>query len=64
MMDCARETISVEEAGRRLGIGRTTSFKLARQGSLCEGVPVLKLGRKLRVPVRGLERVLEGREAA
>lgn len=63
MMDCASETLSVSEAGRRLGIGRTTSFKLARQGSLCEGVPVLRLGRQLRVPVRGLDRVLRGEKA-
>lgn len=59
----AVETVDVTEAGRRLGIGRCTSYRLARQGSLA-GVPVLRVGKKLRVPVRGLERVLEGREAA
>lgn len=63
MLEFANETIGVEEAGRRLGVSRTTAYQLARQGSLA-GVPVLRVGKKLRVPVRGLERVLEGREAA
>ena len=44
-------TISVPEAGRRLGVGRNVAFRLAREGIL----PVLRLGRKLRVPVRALE---------
>ena len=59
----AVETVDVTEAGRRLGIGRCTSYRLAQQGNI-GGVPVIRVGKKLRVPVRGLDRVLEGREAA
>ena len=53
-------TISVPEAGRMLGCGRNLSFKLARENK----IPVLRLGKKLRVPVRALELMLEnvGRE--
>lgn len=54
-----KETLSVPEAGKRLGIGRNTSFKLARAGCI-GGVPVLRLGRQLRVSVFALERVLRG----
>lgn len=58
-----RETLSVEEAGKILGVGRTVSYRLARQGDIA-GAPVLRIGKQLRVPVRGLERVLEGMQAA
>ena len=57
------ETVDVIEAGRRLGVGRATAYKLAKSGNL-GGVRVLRVGRKFRVPVRGLERVLLGEEVA
>lgn len=50
--DCA--TISVPEAGRRLGVGRCTAYELARIGH----IPALRLGKKLRVPVAALEQLL------
>ena len=49
-----RATISLVEAGKVLGIGRTTAYELARRGTL----PVLRLGRKLVVPKVALERML------
>jgi len=52
-----RDTVSVTEAGYRLGIGRTTAYALARRGSIA-GVPVIRIGRKLRVSVPALERLL------
>jgi excisionase family DNA binding protein len=52
-------TIGIKEAGRRLGISRTTAYKLAQEGSIAT-VPVYRIGRQLRVPVQALERVLNG----
>jgi len=49
------ETISVEEAGRRLGIGRNLAYRLAQSGE----IPALRLGgKRLVVPTRALERML------
>jgi hypothetical protein len=50
------ETCSVEDAARRLGLSRSAAYALARQDAL--PVPVLRLGRKLVIPVRSLDRVL------
>lgn len=53
-MDEVELTISVPEAGRRLGLGKNASYKAARRGEL----PVLCFGRKMRVPLVALERLL------
>jgi excisionase family DNA binding protein len=47
-------TISVPEAGRRLGLGKNAAYEAARRGEL----PVLRFGRKLRVPRIAYERML------
>lgn len=47
-------TLSVKEAGRVLGIGRTVAFRLAHAGV----IPTLRLGRKLRVPRPALDDLL------
>jgi excisionase family DNA binding protein len=47
--------ISVPEAGRRLGIGRSAAYAAAASGEL----PVIRIGGLLRVPLRALERKLE-----
>ncbi len=55
------KTISVPEAGRiYLGIGRDASYEAARTGQ----IPVIKIGKLLRVPIIAIERLLEeaGRE--
>jgi excisionase family DNA binding protein len=49
------KTLSVPEAGRWLGIGRNASYEAARRGDL----PVIRIGRLLRVPVVALERKLD-----
>lgn len=51
-----RQTISVEQAGRILGVGRALSYALASQGV----IPTLRLGRRLVVPLAQLRRLLEG----
>lgn len=46
------QTVSVQEAGEILGIGRVLAYRLAKSGEL----PVLRLGqRRLRVPTAALE---------
>lgn len=46
--------ISVPEAARRLGIGRSAAYQAARKGQL----PILKIGGRLLVPLKALERLL------
>ena len=49
-------TISVPEAGERyFGMCRNAAYAAAARGE----IPVLKIGRLLRVPVRALERMLD-----
>jgi excisionase family DNA binding protein len=50
------ETCSVEVAAARLGLSRGKAYELARQNAL--PVPVIRLGRKLVIPSRALDRVL------
>jgi excisionase family DNA binding protein len=49
------KTVNVEEAGRILGIGRNSAYEAVRRGE----IPVIKIGKLLRVPVVALERMLE-----
>jgi excisionase family DNA binding protein len=55
--------VTVEEAGAALGISRSHTYELIRQGEL----PALRLGRRIVVPVAALEAVLQdtiGRSAS
>ena len=54
-MEQPPKTLSVPEAGRWLGIGRNASYETARRGDL----PVIRIGRLLRVPVGALEKMLD-----
>ena len=49
-------TMTVEEAGRQLGISRNTAYEAARQGQ----IPVIKIGRRMLVPCEQFERLLKG----
>ena len=54
--------LSVEEAAAFLRIGRTCAYELARRYEATqgrEGLPVVRLGRLLRVPRAGLLALLE-----
>ncbi len=56
-------TISVEEAGRILGLSRPSAYAAAHSYlETGDGIPVLKLGRRLRVPTARLLAML-GAEA-
>jgi excisionase family DNA binding protein len=47
-------TVSVEQAGRILGISRGAAYTHARDGS----IPTIKLGKRLLVPKAALEKLL------
>ena len=46
--------LTIEEAGRLLGISRPHAYKLAREGQL----PIIRLGKRMVVPRRALEEYL------
>jgi hypothetical protein len=53
--DTPKKTLSVPEAGKRyFDLGRNASYEAARRGEL----PTIKIGRRLRVPIVALERML------
>jgi excisionase family DNA binding protein len=54
-----RRTLTVEEAGRVLGLGRSAAYAAVKRGE----IPALTIGRKLLVPVDQLERLLAGEGA-
>ena len=49
-----RQTVDVPEAGAILGVGRSKSYELARQGI----IPTIRLGRRIVVPIAALEKLL------
>ncbi len=53
--DTERQTLSVEEASRILGISRGSAYAYAKDGSL----PVIRLGNRLLVPKAALEKMLQ-----
>lgn len=58
------QTLTVEEAAKVLRIGRTAAYALAREWRStngASGLPVLELGRTLRVPRHALQLMLAGR---
>jgi excisionase family DNA binding protein len=55
MTDQERQTVTVEEAARILGVGRNSAYAAAERGDL----PTIRLGRRLVVPRAALERLLE-----
>jgi excisionase family DNA binding protein len=50
-----RRTISVEEAGKRLGISRNSAYEAVKPGE----IPTIKIGRLLLVPEAPFERMLD-----
>jgi len=54
--EIVQRTMTVEEAGRQLGISRNTAYEAARQGQ----IPIIKIGKRLLVPVEQFDRLLRG----
>ena len=50
-----RQVYTVEEAGKVLGLSRASSYQAAARGD----IPTIRIGRRLLVPIRGLELLLE-----
>ncbi len=55
----SRLALSVEEAGALLGISRDLAYDLVNSG----GIPSVRLGRRLVVPRRALERIIDADQA-
>jgi hypothetical protein len=55
----SRDAFSVEEAGKILGLSRASAFAAANRGD----IPVIRIGKRLIVPRRALERLLGATEA-
>lgn len=50
----SRLTMTVEEAGKALGISRASAYLAARNGEL----PTVRIGRRYLVPIAALQRLL------
>ena len=49
-----KKTLTVDEAAKFLGVGRGTAYEAVRRGE----IPVVRIGKRLLVPVAALERLL------
>ena len=49
-----RQTLSVEDAARVLGLGRNSAYLAVKRGE----IPVIRIGHRLVVPKAALERLL------
>ena len=54
-IDTERLVLTVPEAGKLLGLGRSASYDAAKRGD----IPTLPVGRKVLVPLPALRRLLE-----
>jgi excisionase family DNA binding protein len=54
-MEEKRLTITVEQAGRILGISRGLAYQMAREGR----IPTIRFGKRLVVPKWAIERLLQ-----
>ena len=52
-----RRTYTVEEAAQILGISRSSAYEAVRKGE----IPIIKIGKLLRVPAAQLDRLLNGK---
>lgn len=54
-MEVERKTLTVEDAGKVIGVSRATAYELVRKGV----IPAIRLGpHKIVVPIAALERYL------
>lgn len=52
-----RNTLTITEVGRLIGLGRTGAYAAAADGSIA-GVPVIRVRRRMVVPLRPMAAVL------
>ena len=55
MVTTSPETISVDEAARRLGIHRTTAYAAVKRGEL----PHIRIGDRILIPLPAFEKLLK-----
>jgi len=53
-----RQTISVRDAGKVLGLGANAAYRAVKAGD----IPSIKLGGKIVVPLPALEKMLQGNQ--
>jgi excisionase family DNA binding protein len=58
----AKSLLSVEEAAVLLGVDRTTCYRAIRGDTF--PLPVVRLGGRIRIPRRAIERLLDGADPA
>jgi excisionase family DNA binding protein len=58
-MDTERRVFTIPEAGRLLGLSRSSAYDAARRGE----IPTLRIGRRVLVPRERLEQLLRGETA-
>ena len=61
-VDIERQTVTLTEAAKILGISRSKAYRLAAAGTF--PVPLIRLGNSWVVPVKPLQRLLEEGTAA
>lgn len=54
--DVVKATYTVEEAAKKLGIGRNHAYEACHSGDL----PSIRIGKRLLVPAAALDRMLQG----
>ena len=54
-MEAEKYVLTVETAGRRLGLSRPSAYLAVKRGE----IPVIRIGRRLLVPIAALEKLLE-----
>ena len=52
-----RQTLTIPETAKRLGIGRNQAYEAAKRGE----IPTIRLGKRILVPRAALERLLDGK---
>ncbi len=62
LLDAFGEVLTVEEAAEVLRIGRSSAYDLARMWRAGDpsGLPVIQVGRQLRVPRSALAKLIDG----
>jgi excisionase family DNA binding protein len=56
VVEIVKQTYSVEEAARILGVGRNSAYEAVRAGQ----IPAIRVSHRILVPRAALERLLEG----
>ncbi|MFD1983539.1 helix-turn-helix domain-containing protein [Mesorhizobium newzealandense] len=59
MVEVTRQTITIAEAAKALGIGRNAGYEAAHRGE----IPTIKIGKRILVPRAALDKMLRGEAA-